>query len=42
MTVIIPHDQNGNSEWLYVEADGVYGYAPALYLKKMETHGDPT
>lgn len=42
VTVITPHDQNGNPEWWYVEADGSYGYAPALYLKRMDSHGDPT
>ena len=36
--VINPHDQNGNPEWWYVEADGVYGYAPSSYLRKMDTH----
>ena len=42
VTVISMHDQEGNPEWWYVEADGQYGYAPASYLRRMEAHGDPT
>ncbi|KAL4224790.1 hypothetical protein ACF0H5_015486 [Mactra antiquata] len=37
VTVIAMHDQDGNTEWWYVEADGHYGYAPAAYLHKMES-----
>ncbi|XP_052800094.1 dynamin-binding protein-like isoform X2 [Mya arenaria] len=37
LTVLAPHDENGNTEWWYVEADGTYGYAPASYLRPMDT-----
>ncbi|XP_060600794.1 dynamin-binding protein-like isoform X2 [Ruditapes philippinarum] len=36
VTVISMHDQEGNPEWWYVEADGHYGYAPASYLRRMD------
>ena len=42
VTVLHKHDQEGNPEWWYVDADGTYGYAPATYLKQMDSHGDPT
>ncbi|KAH3885546.1 hypothetical protein DPMN_009541, partial [Dreissena polymorpha] len=41
VTVIAAHDENGNTEWWYVEADGHYGYAPASYLRPMDTHEQP-
>lgn len=37
VTVIAAHDENGNTEWWYVEADGMFGYAPAAYLRPMDT-----
>ncbi|XP_069133070.1 dynamin-binding protein-like [Argopecten irradians] len=35
VTVLAKHDQEGNTEWWYVDADGVKGYTPSIYLKPM-------
>ena len=35
ITVLIKHDQENNTEWWYVDADGVKGYAPANFLQPM-------
>ncbi|XP_061166815.1 dynamin-binding protein-like [Saccostrea echinata] len=33
VTVYVKHDEQGNSEWWYVDADGVKGYVPSNYLQ---------
>ncbi|XP_060066478.1 dynamin-binding protein-like [Ylistrum balloti] len=35
VTVLAKHDQEGNTEWWYVDADGLKGYTPSIYLKSM-------
>ena len=35
VTVYVKHDKEGNSEWWYVDADGVKGYVPSNYLSPM-------
>ncbi|OWF54976.1 dynamin-binding protein-like [Mizuhopecten yessoensis] len=35
VTVLAKHDQEGNTEWWHVDADGLRGYAPSIYLKPM-------
>ncbi|WAR03204.1 DNMBP-like protein [Mya arenaria] len=42
LTVLAPHDENGNTEWWYVEADGTYGYAPAKIRPKKKHKGCST
>ncbi|KAK3102404.1 hypothetical protein FSP39_011155 [Pinctada imbricata] len=35
VTVLAKHDEEQNTDWWYVDADGHRGYAPAAYLKPM-------